>query len=122
MSTFPPSTELIVGPASWPGWPSNPDAELLDSHVPTRTFREIGFDGADGKALKDAVNFFGDGSLYLLNAPGHALGRMRTTAEPRSLVFMIADACHNAGVLGPTKYVQLPAFHYAVAICSRIRQ
>lgn len=39
---------------------------------------------------------FGDGSFYLLEAPGHATGHMcglaRTTADPPLFVFMGADA------------------------------
>lgn len=119
-STFPPSTELVVGPGvratSWPGWPRNPDACALDSDVQGRVVREISFDNDSNTGLKigrfDAVDFFGDGSFYLLDAPGHAVGHLcalaRTTANPPSFVFMGADACHHAGVLRPTEYLPLP--------------
>ena len=60
----------------------------------------------------DAVDFFGDASLYLLDAPGHATGHVcalaRTTAAPPSFVFMGADACHHPGLLRPTDYLPLP--------------
>ncbi|CAF9936264.1 MAG: hypothetical protein HETSPECPRED_010279 [Heterodermia speciosa] len=121
MSTFPPSTDLILGPgvraASWPGWPSNPEAEILDSDIHGRAVREISFDGATtDQVLKigrfDAVDFFRDGSFYLLDALGHAVGHLcalaRTTAHPPSFVFLGADACHHAGVLRPTEYLPLP--------------
>ena len=121
MSTFPPTTELIVGPdvrdASWPGWPQDPDAGLLDSDIQGRTVREISFDiKKSDNVLKigrfDALDFFGDGSFYLLDAPGHAVGHLcalaRTTANPPSFIFMGADACHHAGVLRPTDYMPLP--------------
>ncbi|GAM41183.1 hypothetical protein TCE0_041f14119 [Talaromyces pinophilus] len=116
-STFPPTTDLIVGPsvtaASWPGWPRNPDAGVLDSDITGgRVVHEINFD----KKLKfgrfDAFDFFGDGSFYLLDGPGHAVGHLcavaRTTANPSSFVFMGADACHHPGALRPTEYLPLP--------------
>ncbi|RMZ75269.1 hypothetical protein DV737_g5362, partial [Chaetothyriales sp. CBS 132003] len=81
MTTFPYSTELIVGPgvyaASWPGWPQNLDAGTLDSDAQGRVVREITFDNDNNIGLKigrfDALDFFGDGSFYLLDAPGHAV-------------------------------------------------
>lgn len=120
VSTFPPSTELVVGPGvcatSWPGWPRNPDAGLLDSDIQGRVVREIIFDNNNSTGLKigrfDALDFFGNGSFYLLYAPGHAIGHLcalaRTTADPPSYVFMGADACHHPGVLRPTEYLPLP--------------
>ena len=119
-SMFPPSTELVVGPgvraASWPGWPQNPEADVLDSDVQGRRLREITFDNDNNTGLKigrfHALDFFGDGSFYLLDAPGHAVGHLcalaRTTANPPSFVFMGADACHHPGVLRPTDYLPLP--------------
>ena len=118
-STFPSSTELVVGPglrASWPDWPRNPDAGMLDSDIEGRQLREISFDRSSNASLKigrfDAFDYFGDGSFYLLDAPGHTVGHMcglaRTTADPPSFVFMGADACYHAGVLRPTEYLPLP--------------
>ena len=44
-------------------------------------------------------NYFGDGSLYVLNVPGHAIGHVsalvRTT--PDTAVFMGGDVCHFTG-------------------------
>jgi glyoxylase-like metal-dependent hydrolase (beta-lactamase superfamily II) len=116
-STFPPTTELIVGhgvsAASWPGWPSNPDAGVLNSDIEGRVLREIKSNGLKIGRF-DALDFFGDGSFYLLNAPGHAVGHLcalaRTTADPPSFVFMGADSCHHAGILRPTDYLPLPRF------------
>jgi hypothetical protein len=116
-STFPSSTELVVGPGvrelSWPGWPTNPDAAVLDSDIAGRTVREISFSANPLKIGSfDAFDFFGDGSFYLLDAPGHAKGHLcglaRTTASPASFFFMGADACHRPGILRPTDYLPLP--------------
>jgi glyoxylase-like metal-dependent hydrolase (beta-lactamase superfamily II) len=115
-TTFPSSTELVVGPgvraASWPGWPSNPNAILLDSDIEGREVREVAFDTGLKIGRFDALDFFGDGSFYLLDAPGHAVGHLcalaRTAVEPPTFVFMGADACHHPGILRPTRYMPLP--------------
>ena len=134
MSRFPHSTDLVVGTgvpaASWPGYPSNEGAAVLDADADGRVVREISFDGSDsewesgkGSSLKigrfDAFDYFGDGSFYLLDAPGHATGHMcglaRTASAsaqdgwPSSFVFMGADACHNLGILRPSDYLPLPS-------------
>ncbi|KAK7931816.1 hypothetical protein PG985_002528 [Apiospora marii] len=121
-SRFPPSTSLVVGPGvpavAWPGYPSDPNGTVLDSDAAGRAVREISFTsgGAGGHPLRigrfNAVDYFGDGSFYLLNAPGHAPGHMcglaRTTAEPPTFVFMGGDACHHAGVIRPSAHLPLP--------------
>ncbi|PTB59875.1 hypothetical protein M431DRAFT_70982 [Trichoderma harzianum CBS 226.95] len=78
-----------------------------------RVVREISFDNTGLRVGRfDAFDYFGDGSFYLLNAPGHATGHMcalaRTTVDPPSFVFMGADACHHPGVLRPSQYLTLP--------------
>ncbi|PLB48816.1 hypothetical protein P170DRAFT_446628 [Aspergillus steynii IBT 23096] len=124
-STFPPSTDLVVGPgvtsACWPGYPTNSDAMLLDSDIHGRSVREVDFTrGSPGSSCQigrfPAVDYFGDGSFYLLDAPGHCLGHMcalaRVTADREgpssdSFVLMGGDACHHAGLLRPSEYLPL---------------
>lgn len=116
-STFPPETELVVGPkvkgASWPGYPSKADATVLDRDMEGRDIREIDFDSGLRIGSFDAYDYFGDGSFYLLDAPGHAVGHLcalaRTTVSPPSFVFMGADACHHVGVLRPSHHLPVPA-------------
>ena len=119
-STFPSSAELVVGPGlkerHWPGYPTKPDAGILVSDVQDRHVREIEFRGGN-RGMKigrfDAVDFFGDGSFYLLDTPGHDTGNLcglaRVTSSPDSFVLMGGDTCHHAGILRPTKYLPLPA-------------
>jgi len=49
----------------------------------------------------NAFDYFGDGSFYLLDVPGHAIGHIcglvRTT--PGSFLLLGADSCHFAGTL-----------------------
>ncbi|KAI1206385.1 beta-lactamase-like protein [Annulohypoxylon truncatum] len=117
VSRFPPTTDLIVGPgvrgASWPGWPTNPDGTVLDSDAEGRVVREVSFEAGLKIGRFDAMDFFGDGSFYLLDAPGHAVGHLcalaRTTADEPTFVFMGADACHHPGLLRPSNYLPLPS-------------
>lgn len=122
-STFPLSTDLVVGPGvkalCWPAYPSNPDSFVLDADIHGRNVQEIEFGNGCKIGRFDAFDYFGDGSLYLLDAPGHSVGHIcalaRVTtagdgnAEHDSFVFLGADACHHPGVLRPTEYLPLPA-------------
>ncbi|CAI7591046.1 unnamed protein product [Penicillium palitans] len=124
-STFPAATDLVVGPGvrsvCWPGYPTNPDSLVLDKDIQGRHVREIGFTSSSPHHCRigrfDAFDFFGDGSFYLLDAPGHSVGHMigmaRVTAADGpdgqdSYVLMGADACHHPGVLRPTEYLPIP--------------
>ncbi|KAL2355243.1 beta-lactamase-like protein [Cryomyces antarcticus] len=118
-STFPNTTDLIVGPgfkeAFVPAYPKNKDSPLLERDWEGRNLREVSFE-EEGNGLKigrfDAMDFFGDGSFYLLDSPGHAIGHMcglaRTTSSPPTFVLMGGDACHHGGEFRPTEYLPLP--------------
>ncbi|KAE8137484.1 Metallo-hydrolase/oxidoreductase [Aspergillus pseudotamarii] len=114
MQTFPSTTDLIVGPGvrdiSWPGWPVDVNGGVLESDMQGRTVREISFNEGLKVGQFDAVDYFGDGSFYLLDAPGHAVGHLCALARttPDSFVLMGADACHHPGVLRPTQYLPFP--------------
>ncbi|KAL8724682.1 MAG: hypothetical protein Q9166_007816 [cf. Caloplaca sp. 2 TL-2023] len=119
LSTFPPFTTLVVGPgfkANYqPACPTNPTSLILDSDTAGRLVHEIDFQ-KDNPGLRigrfPAMDYFGDGSFYLLAAPGHAVGHIcalaRVTSSPDSFIFMGADACHHAGLLRPSNYLTLP--------------
>lgn len=115
-STFPSSTDLVVGPgfkdAHFPGYPENPDATLLQTDYEGRGVREIDFSDDMEIGRFKAHDYFGDGSFYLLDTPGHSIGHMcglaRTTTNPPTFVFMAGDASHHAGEFRPTEYLPLP--------------
>lgn len=118
-ATFPGSTRLVVGPgfkdAHLPGFPKNKDSTLLDSDFEGREVREVDIKG-EGKGIKigrfHAYDYFGDGSFYLLDTPGHSIGHQcglaRTSSSPDSFVFMGGDAAHHGGEFRPTEYLPLP--------------
>ncbi|OCL06121.1 Metallo-hydrolase/oxidoreductase [Glonium stellatum] len=123
VSTFPPTTALVVGPGftseMTPGYPTNPEAPILESDWAGRELREISFPSELRIGNFLAYDFFGDGSFYLLDTPGHAIGHMsalcRTTstlstkAKSDTFVFLGGDCCHHGGEFRPTPYLPLPS-------------
>jgi glyoxylase-like metal-dependent hydrolase (beta-lactamase superfamily II) len=56
-----------------------------------------------------AMDIFNDGSLYILNAPGHLPGHLnllcRTSAQPTKYVLLGADSCHDRRLLTGEKEI-----------------
>ncbi|KAH8881461.1 hypothetical protein GQ53DRAFT_888157 [Thozetella sp. PMI_491] len=107
---FPTSVEIVVGPGFkelfMPGFPTNPDAILADAYFEGREVREVTFADSDVKLGSfPAFDYFGDGSFYLLDSPGHAVGHICALARttPDTFVFMGGDICHSPGIFRPTK-------------------
>ncbi|KAF4907506.1 Cytochrome P450 monooxygenase mpaDE [Colletotrichum fructicola] len=115
-STFPVTTDLIVGPgfkdAMLPGAPANPESPILEMDYVGRTLREISFEGSQTLRIGGfpAFDYFGDGSFYVLDSPGHAIGHLcglaRTT--PDTFILLGGDICHYAGIFRPSKYLPIP--------------
>ena len=114
-SVFPPSTDLIVGPglkaSCMPGYPTNPDAFVLDSAFQGRRVQEVDFaTSTTNIGGFRAVDFFNDGSFWLLEAPGHTDHHLcalcRTTEN--SWCLLGGDACHNVAQLRPSRFRPLP--------------
>ncbi|KAE8453648.1 hypothetical protein EG329_009159 [Mollisiaceae sp. DMI_Dod_QoI] len=116
-STFEKETALIVGPgfkkSFTPGYPTNEEAPILESDYEGRELREIAFDQGIKIGRFNAFDYFGDGSFYLLDSPGHAIGHIcglaRVTSSPNSFIFMGGDACHHGGEFRPTQYLPIPS-------------
>ncbi|KAK5059835.1 hypothetical protein LTR84_009718 [Exophiala bonariae] len=122
-STFPSSTTLITGAgvrdALLPGYPQNPESPLSESDFAGREHKEIDWEREPilniGKFR--GYDYFKDGSFYLLDAPGHAIGhicglaRVTSTQEgdaEDTFVFMGADTAHHGGAIRPSAYLPLP--------------
>lgn len=112
--TFATSMELLVGPgfgASFlPGYPTKQASPAFESDLNDRVVRELAFSEQLFVAGYHAIDYFEDGSFYILDTPGHAIGHLsalvRTT--PESFVFLGGDICHFGGVFRPTEYVPMP--------------
>ncbi|KAL1710574.1 hypothetical protein EV121DRAFT_251352 [Schizophyllum commune] len=67
---FPPSTDLVVGRGmQLKLYPDHPESGLLEKDISGRNVRELTYGGLKIGAF-DALDYFEDGSLYLLDAPG----------------------------------------------------
>lgn len=117
-SLFPLTTSLTVGPgfkkAKTPGYPTNPNSSILESAYKDRELVEISFNQVPELGLGQfrAFDYFGDGSFYLLDSPGHAIGHMCALARstPDTFILMGGDICHHAGEMRPTQHLPLPDF------------
>ena len=132
VSTFPPSTDLIVGPgvteSLLPGYPDSPNSTLLKSDYTNRNLMELDFTSTTGTKNNfktfttlqvgqfPAIDYFNDGSFYLLNTPGHALGHIcglaRVTCEDaspgskNSFILLAGDAFHHVGEIRPSNWLR----------------
>ncbi|KAL6245331.1 hypothetical protein RBB50_008106 [Rhinocladiella similis] len=124
VSQFPASTTLITGPgvrdSFFPLYPENENSPLLSSDFANREHKELDFDGKSRLKIGGlrAIDYFGDGSFYLLDAPGHAIGhtcglaRVTSTKEgdtEDTFIYMGGDTAHHGGEFRPTEYLPLPA-------------
>ncbi|KAJ5285856.1 hypothetical protein N7524_001162 [Penicillium chrysogenum] len=115
LSRFPSSTELIVGPGFkaefLPGYPARPEGPILESDFAGRNLREIDFSNSVQVGQFRAIDFFGDGSFYILDSPGHAVGHLsalaRTTTNSDTFIFMGGDLCHHSGEIRPSKHLPI---------------
>jgi glyoxylase-like metal-dependent hydrolase (beta-lactamase superfamily II) len=79
-----------------------------------RVVREISFKEPNVVKIGHfpAYDYFNDGSMYLLDSPGHCVGHLcalvRTSTSPDTFVFMGGDAAHHCGEFRPSQYVPLP--------------
>ncbi|KAJ7060084.1 hypothetical protein C8F01DRAFT_1254199 [Mycena amicta] len=112
MSKFPNSTGLVIGGATDTSvFPANPNATLQASDFAGHNLTKIDF--TTSKLIianMPAVDFFGDGSFYLLDTPGHVAGHMtglvRVTASPPSFILLAGDTAHHIGAARPRPLLQ----------------
>lgn len=128
ISLFPQSADLYVGPgfkdAFMPGFPGKKDSPTLESDFEGRKVHEVSFDPKTKVGPYPSYDLFGDGSFYLLDVPGHAVGHIsgfaRTT--PDTFVFMGGDVCHFGGSYRPTAWAPMPStIPTSVPLDSRFR-
>ncbi|KAI0535689.1 beta-lactamase-like protein [Xylaria digitata] len=117
VSTFEPSTKIIVGSgtktAVFPGYPTNQAASFHESDVAGHEVEEMDFSNSPLMiGGLNAIDYFADGSFYLLDTPGHCIGHMcglaRVTCNPDSFILMSGDAVHHGGELRPHPWHPLP--------------
>ncbi|KAF7374591.1 Metallo-beta-lactamase superfamily protein [Mycena sanguinolenta] len=105
MSKFPNSTKLVIGSETdTETYPEFPNATLQTSDFAGRTVTKIDFSTANltFSGIK-AIDYFGDGSFYLLNTPGHLPGHMSALARvtPTTFIALGGDTFHHVGEARP---------------------
>ncbi|KAI4719846.1 Metallo-hydrolase/oxidoreductase [Aureobasidium sp. EXF-10727] len=127
ISPFSPSTELVVGKdfksSHTPGYPQNQTSGVWNSDYENRLVHQIDFDDEQNLQIGgfDAHDYFGDGSFYLLDTPGHLKSHMcalaRVCVEPARFVFLGGDVAHHAGQVRPSVQRPLPSGMLRPALC-----
>ncbi|KAL1895657.1 hypothetical protein Sste5346_005127 [Sporothrix stenoceras] len=113
-------------PRLLPGYPEDPESLLVETDYKGRELRQIKQEeftvtiGGFG-----ALDYFGDGSFYLLDTPGHAPGHLCGLARVSSedgghFVLMAGDAFHHMGELRPNPYRPLPKEYVDSKLLSQI--
>ncbi|KXN88231.1 N-acyl homoserine lactonase AttM [Leucoagaricus sp. SymC.cos] len=81
-------------------WPQNPDSFFPANLLPNERTRYLG-DELDWKPIGPfprAFDFYGDGSVYIIDAPGHLLGHInllaRTSADG-GWIYLAGDTAHH---------------------------
>lgn len=120
---FPSSTVLVTGPGLkkefFPPYPQSEESPLLASDFAAREHRELTFNAHDSLHIGglESIDYFGDGSFYLLNTPGHAIGHICELARVTStnegdvedtFVYMGGDTAHHGGEFRPSDRLPLP--------------
>jgi len=119
LTLFPTSISLVVGPGfksralTYPGKPINPNAQTLHEAFEGRELIELDFNSS-ASTLKVAglrtIDWFEDGSFYLLEAPGHTADHILALARtsPDKFVLLAGDGAHHCGEFRPAPLVPLP--------------
>lgn len=103
-----PDAKLVIGPgskaANGEGWPVNPKSPFSSSVVQHPKLHELSFENEKWSPVGPfprAFDYFGDGSFYLIDTPGHMKGHMGALAltGPGEWVFMGGDCCHHRSIL-----------------------
>ncbi|KAF7370510.1 Metallo-beta-lactamase superfamily protein [Mycena sanguinolenta] len=106
-----PCTELIIGSETdTDTYPTFPNASLQASDLAGRKVTKIDFSTANltfSGGLK-AIDYFGDGSFYLVNTPGHLPGHLTALARvtPTSFISLGGDTFHHVGEARPRPLFQ----------------
>ncbi|KAI0105342.1 hypothetical protein F4776DRAFT_647067 [Hypoxylon sp. NC0597] len=124
-SVFPPSTNLVVGPGLrkmvGEGYPIDNESVCLSSAWKNRNCHELDFE-SDKRVIQigrwKALDWFSDGSFYLLRSEGHTLdhisGFARTKLRAQSktgkdeFILMGGDVAHHGGEFKPNRFSPIP--------------
>ncbi|KAJ6605074.1 beta-lactamase-like protein [Mycena sp. CBHHK59/15] len=105
MSKFPNSTGIVVSTGTdLTIFPTSNSSDLQASDLAGHKVTQVNFDAANLTISGfKAIDYFNDGSFYLLNTPGHLAGHMTALARvtPTSFVLLGGDTYHHVGQIRP---------------------
>ncbi|PTB75126.1 Metallo-hydrolase/oxidoreductase [Trichoderma longibrachiatum ATCC 18648] len=111
-----PDVPYIAGPgtkaAALPGYPVDPNSPVLSSLLTRDNYTELSRTEDAWTSLgpfPHAHDFFGDGSFYIVDTPGHLPGHITGLAQtgPDEWVLMGGDCCHARSVLDGSRPLSL---------------
>ncbi|KAF2165802.1 hypothetical protein M409DRAFT_24089 [Zasmidium cellare ATCC 36951] len=111
---LPKYIKLYVGPGFeetfLPGWPSLESSPFPESAFAGRDVIEVPFSDELRIGKFQAWDYFGDGSLHILNSPGHAVGHIAALVKttPDTAIFLGGDTCHFTGSVRPSEFLPMP--------------
>ncbi|OSD02315.1 Metallo-hydrolase/oxidoreductase [Trametes coccinea BRFM310] len=103
-----PNANFVVGPGSRElmeaGYPENPASDILSSTIPSERSRFLAADDFNVSIgpFPRALDYFGDGSLYLIDAIGHLAGHINIlarTSSDGSWIYLAGDTAHDVRLL-----------------------
>lgn len=97
------NAEFVVGAASatlfQPGYPEDPNSDFASDLLPAGRTRFVDFDEQSERLgpFPQTLDFYGDGSLYVVNAPGHLPGHVIVIARtsPDTWILLGGDSAHH---------------------------
>ena len=118
---FPKST-FLVGSACKilfnPDYPQDPNGRLASDLLPEGRTRYL--DTSDWEPLGPfprAFDFYGDGSLYIIDAPGHLAGHINVLARTSSdgaWIYLAGDSAHHKNLLNGESEIAADHVHQCV--------
>ncbi|KAJ7660763.1 beta-lactamase-like protein [Mycena polygramma] len=105
MAKFPNTTSLVIGQGTNTSlYPEFPDSALQASDFAGRNVTVLNFNNTNLTfSGLPALDYFGDGSFYLLNTPGHLPGHVTALARvtPSTFIVLGGDSGHHPAQLRP---------------------
>jgi len=97
------NAEFVLGGESatlfQPGYPADPESHFASDLLPTGRTRFVDFDKESERLgpFPQALDYYGDGSLYIVNAAGHLPGHVNVIARtsPDAWILLGGDSAHH---------------------------
>ncbi|KAH7564333.1 hypothetical protein BM1_01380 [Bipolaris maydis] len=110
-ASFGPGTKLACQPGHWKDPELQWDGRFFDPDHATETWEELQGDWKQFGPFEKALDYFGDGSFWILDAPGHMPGNLAAAARLQNGEWVIlgSDCCHSRELLdGVQEIAQFP--------------